>query len=96
MFLAPVVAKLELVPAGITLLQFHLQAVVTGVAAGIEVVAAGKSRIRPALLYRTRVAGRDKAFGIDCTKEYETPIGRPIKIANSLDDTAAEPFRELL
>src|SRR5216117_3897083 len=27
-----------------------------------------------------------KAFGIDWTKEYDTPIGRPIKIANSLDD----------
>jgi hypothetical protein len=37
-----------------------------------------------------------KAFGIDWAKEYETPIGRPIKIANSLDDTTAEPVRELL
>ena len=37
-----------------------------------------------------------KALGIDWTKEYDTPIGRPIKIANSLDDTTAEPIRELL
>ena len=37
-----------------------------------------------------------KAFGIDWTKEYETLIGRPIKIANSLDDTTAQPIRELL
>jgi uncharacterized protein (DUF1501 family) len=37
-----------------------------------------------------------KAFGIDWTKEYDTPIGRPIKIANSLDDGTAEPIRELL
>ena len=27
-----------------------------------------------------------KAFGIHWTKEYETPIGRPIKIPNSLND----------
>ena len=37
-----------------------------------------------------------KAFGIDWTKEYETPIGRPIKIANSYDDGTAEPIRELV
>jgi len=37
-----------------------------------------------------------KAFGIDWTKEYDTPIGRPIKIANSFDDGTAEPIRELL
>ena len=37
-----------------------------------------------------------KAFGIDWTKEYDTPIGRPIKIANSLDDTTAGPIQELL
>jgi hypothetical protein len=37
-----------------------------------------------------------KAFGIDWTKEYETPIGRPIKIANSLDDGTASPIPELL
>ena len=37
-----------------------------------------------------------KAFGIDWTKEYDTPIGRPIKIANSLDDGTAAPVRELL
>jgi len=36
-----------------------------------------------------------KAFGIDWTKEYDTPIGRPIKIANSFDDGTAEPIREL-
>jgi hypothetical protein len=37
-----------------------------------------------------------KAFGIDWTKEYDTPIGRPIKIANSFDDGTAEPLRELV
>ena len=37
-----------------------------------------------------------KAFGIDWTKEYDTPIGRPIKIANSLDDKTGEPVAELL
>ncbi len=37
-----------------------------------------------------------KAFGIDWTKEYDTPIGRPVKIANSLDDTTGKPIRELL
>ncbi|HYI93492.1 MAG TPA: DUF1501 domain-containing protein [Bryobacteraceae bacterium] len=37
-----------------------------------------------------------KAFGIDWTKEYDTPIGRPIKIANSLDDETGSPIAELL
>jgi hypothetical protein len=37
-----------------------------------------------------------KAMGVDWTKEYETPVGRPIKIANSLDDQTGEPIRELV
>jgi len=37
-----------------------------------------------------------KVFGIDWKKAYDTPIGRPIKIANSLVDLTAEPIRELL
>jgi hypothetical protein len=37
-----------------------------------------------------------KAFGIDWTKEYDTPVGRPIKIANGLDDRTGEPIRELV
>jgi hypothetical protein len=37
-----------------------------------------------------------KAFGLDWTKEYMTPIGRPIKIANSLDDMTAVPIQELV
>ena len=37
-----------------------------------------------------------KAFGIDWTKTYMTPIGRPIKIATSLDDMVGEPVKELL
>jgi hypothetical protein len=37
-----------------------------------------------------------KAFGLDWTKEYMSPIGRPIKIANSLDDMTAVPIQELL
>lgn len=36
-----------------------------------------------------------KAFGIDWTKEYDTPIGRPIKIANSLEDQTGNPLAEL-
>lgn len=37
-----------------------------------------------------------KAFGIDWTKEYETPIGRPIKIANALDDSTGSPISGLV
>jgi len=37
-----------------------------------------------------------KVLGIDWTKEYMSPIGRPIKIANSLDDRTGEPVKELL
>jgi len=37
-----------------------------------------------------------KALGIDWTKEIMSPIGRPIKIANSLDDRTGEPVKELL
>jgi hypothetical protein len=37
-----------------------------------------------------------KAFGIDWHKEYMHPIGRPVKIANSVDDTTGEPVAELI
>lgn len=37
-----------------------------------------------------------KAFGIDWTREYDTPIGRPIKIANALEDETGKPIPELL
>ena len=37
-----------------------------------------------------------KAFGIDWTKDYPTPIGRPIKIANSLEDQTGTPIQEVL
>jgi hypothetical protein len=37
-----------------------------------------------------------KAFGIDWQKEYASPAGRPIKIANALDDRTGEPLKELL
>jgi uncharacterized protein (DUF1501 family) len=37
-----------------------------------------------------------KSFGIDWTKEYDTPVGRPIKIANALDDETGKPIAELL
>ena len=37
-----------------------------------------------------------KSLGIDWRKEYMSPIGRPIKIANSLDDRTGEPVQELL
>jgi len=36
-----------------------------------------------------------KAMGIDWHREYMTPIGRPIKIANSFEDSTGEPVREL-
>lgn len=37
-----------------------------------------------------------KTLGIDWTKQYMSPIGRPIKIANSLEDQTGEPVKELL
>jgi hypothetical protein len=37
-----------------------------------------------------------KALGIDWEREYMSPAGRPIKIANSLDDATAQPLRELV
>jgi hypothetical protein len=37
-----------------------------------------------------------KALGIDWTKEYMHPIGRPIKIANSLNDMTGTPIKELI
>ncbi len=36
------------------------------------------------------------AFGIDHTKTYTTPFGRPIYIANALNDRQGEPINELL
>ena len=35
-------------------------------------------------------------MGIDWTKEYMHPVGRPVKIANSKDDTTGVPLHELL
>jgi hypothetical protein len=35
-------------------------------------------------------------LGIDWRKEYMSPIGRPVKIANSLDDQTGQPVKELL
>jgi len=37
-----------------------------------------------------------QALGIDWRKEYMSPIGRPIKIANLLEDRTGEPVTELL
>src|SRR5262249_52287108 len=37
-----------------------------------------------------------KAFGIDWTKEYMHPIGRPIKIANAIGDKGGEPLHEIV
>lgn len=37
-----------------------------------------------------------QTLGIDWTKEYRSPIGRPIKIANSLEDKTGSPVKELL
>jgi hypothetical protein len=37
-----------------------------------------------------------KAMGIDWTKEYMHPIGRPLKIANSIDDMTGQPIQEIV
>ena len=37
-----------------------------------------------------------KACGIDWTKTYMTPIGRPVKIANSIGDKTGVPIPELV
>jgi uncharacterized protein (DUF1501 family) len=37
-----------------------------------------------------------KLLGIDWQKEYMSPIGRPVKIANSLEDQTGTPVSELL
>jgi uncharacterized protein (DUF1501 family) len=37
-----------------------------------------------------------QAFGIDWTKTYLTPIGRPIYLANALGDKQGEPIKELV
>ena len=37
-----------------------------------------------------------RAFGIDWEKTYMTPVGRPIKIANSFGDATGIPIRELI
>lgn len=37
-----------------------------------------------------------QCLGINWKKEYMSPIGRPIKIANSLEDVTGEPVKELL
>ena len=37
-----------------------------------------------------------KALGIDWRKEYMSPIGRPVKIANALDDETGQPIKELI
>jgi hypothetical protein len=37
-----------------------------------------------------------KAFGIDWEKTYMSPIGRPVKIANSIDDATGIPVHELV
>ena len=36
-----------------------------------------------------------KALGIDWTKTYDTPVGRPVYIANSTADTMGTPLQEL-
>ena len=37
-----------------------------------------------------------KAFGIDWTKTYMTPVGRPVKIATTTDDKTGTPIPELI
>ncbi|MBM3765916.1 MAG: DUF1501 domain-containing protein [Acidobacteria bacterium] len=69
-----------------------------GLRTGITV---GKSDERAANVVERKTSIGDlfatvyKAMGINWTAEYMTPIGRPIKIANSFEDTTGEPIREL-
>ena len=37
-----------------------------------------------------------KALGIDWTKAYMSPIGRPVYIANSIGDKPGQPIAELI
>ena len=37
-----------------------------------------------------------KALGIDWNKELMSPTGRPVKIANSIDDLTGVPLKELV
>jgi hypothetical protein len=37
-----------------------------------------------------------KAMGIDWRKEYPSPIGRPVKIANAIGDRTGEVIGELI
>ena len=37
-----------------------------------------------------------KALGIDWTREYMTPVGRPVKIANSFEYSTGGPLSELV
>jgi len=37
-----------------------------------------------------------KAFGIDYTKTYMSPVGRPVYIANSIGDEQGQPIQELV
>ena len=62
----------------------------------------GKSDERAAYVVERKTSIGDlfatiyKALGIDWTHEYMTPVGRPIKIANSFEDATGEPVRELV
>lgn len=62
----------------------------------------GKSDERGALCVERQVSLGDifatvyKAMGIQWDKEYMTPVGRPIKIANSIKDATGEPIKELV
>ena len=62
----------------------------------------GKSDERAAYVVERKTSIGDlfatiyKAMGIDWTHEYMTPVGRPIKIANSFEDATGEPVHELV
>jgi hypothetical protein len=65
-------------------------------------LAVGKSDDRGAVVLERKTSIGDlfatiyKAMGIDWTHEYMTPVGRPIKIANSFADSSGEPVHELV
>ncbi len=62
----------------------------------------GKSDERAAVVLERETSIGDlfatvyKALGIDWTGEYMTPVGRPVKIANSFEDATGQPVAELI
>ena len=47
-------------------------------------------------VWETSSATIYKALGVDWTKTYMTPVGRPVKIATTTDDKTGTPIPELI